>query len=182
MKVEIEKKFLIDEAQFYKRVLLDNLICVEITQGYFSFDPPVRVRLQQKYFGDNSNEDPQAFITFKGKGTLSKPEFDYEIPVKDATQILSLLDPAVSSLIIKSRYLIPVLIIGPSSHVYSDYNVEVDIFQGSNKGLIIAELEVNDEKDFEYIVLPDWIKQEVTDDKRYHNAYLARCPFTTWGK
>ena len=55
---------------------------------------------------------------------------------------------------------------------------EVDEFEGDNRGLITAEVELKDEN--QSVTLPDWIGQEVTGDPRYFNANLVAKPFTTW--
>jgi adenylate cyclase len=52
------------------------------------------------------------------------------------------------------------------------------VFEGLNKGLVIAEVELTHEK--EQIVLPDWIKEEVTYDARYLNSNLAKNPYLKW--
>ena len=56
--------------------------------------------------------------------------------------------------------------------------VEVDVFYGENDGLIIAEIELENEND--YIEKPLWLGKEVTTDERYFNAYLSKNPFKTW--
>jgi adenylate cyclase len=54
----------------------------------------------------------------------------------------------------------------------------VDVFYGENEGLIVAEVELQDEK--ESFEKPDWLGQEVTNDHRYYNAYLSKNPFMGW--
>jgi adenylate cyclase len=55
---------------------------------------------------------------------------------------------------------------------------DIDVFQGENQGLVIAEIELPDEdKAFE---LPDWLGPEVTSDPRYSNTNLAKKPFESW--
>lgn len=53
---------------------------------------------------------------------------------------------------------------------------ELDIFQGDNDGLHIAEIELSDPNDL--IVFPKWISDEITSDLRYTNVQLARVPYT----
>ena len=55
---------------------------------------------------------------------------------------------------------------------------EVDVFDGENAGLTLAEVELEHEN--QEVELPDWIREEVTDDERYSNAYLAQKPFKKW--
>ena len=56
--------------------------------------------------------------------------------------------------------------------------IEVDVFHGVNKGLIMAEIELKNEN--ENIIKPHWLGKEVTGDQRYYNSYLNSHPYTTW--
>ena len=75
---------------------------------------------------------------------------------------------AVSGLVEKTRYRIP----------QGDLAWEVDVFEGANAGLVVAEIELPDEA--RPVLLPDWVGQEVTTDPRYYNSSLSERPFTTW--
>ncbi len=55
---------------------------------------------------------------------------------------------------------------------------EVDVFEGENKGLIIAEVELKSEN--QKIKIPSWIGKEVTNDRRFRNANLVSNPFSKW--
>jgi adenylate cyclase len=55
---------------------------------------------------------------------------------------------------------------------------EVDEFLGANQGLVVAEIELESEE--QQFDKPDWIGDEVTDDRRYFNSSLIRNPFSTW--
>jgi CYTH domain-containing protein len=59
-----------------------------------------------------------------------------------------------------------------------DLTWEIDEFGGVNEGLIIAEVELDDEE--QEIVLPTWIGEEVTHDPRYFNSNLIAHPFSEW--
>ncbi len=52
------------------------------------------------------------------------------------------------------------------------------VFKGKNKGLILAEVELEDET--QEIEIPEWINKEVTEDYRYYNSWLAQNPYTSW--
>jgi adenylate cyclase len=54
----------------------------------------------------------------------------------------------------------------------------VDVFEGENKGLILAEIELENEDQF--FEKPSWLGKEVTTDPRYYNANLVKNPFSTW--
>jgi adenylate cyclase len=57
---------------------------------------------------------------------------------------------------------------------------EVDEFAGENAGLVIAEVELNQEH--QQIELPPWVGAEVTGRAEYHNGSLAQRPYCTWAK
>jgi len=154
MGIEIERKFLIDKD---KIGTLKN--GYQIKQGYIQTVDltTVRVRIRNK----------EAFLTIKGKSEgATRLEFEYPIPLNDAKDMLKNL--CNTSVIDKTRYLVE-----HEGHVW-----EVDIFEGSNKGLFVAEVELKSEN--EAFSLPDWVTQEVTDDIRYFNSNLIENPYLTW--
>jgi adenylate cyclase len=109
----------------------------------------------------------RAFLTLKGARTgYSRHEFEYEVPLPDAQEMLANL--CHGALIEKTRY--PVL----------DRGREwvVDVFEGGNTGLVIAEIELKSEN--EEIDLPEWVGLEVTPDPRYLNINLVAQPFSLW--
>jgi adenylate cyclase len=91
-------------------------------------------------------------------GHLSRHEFEYDIPMKDAEELLAL---ANGSTITKTRYEVK-----HAKHLW-----EIDVYGGALEGLVIAEVEMRSEK--EQPALPDWIGREVTGDPRYSNQALA---------
>lgn len=129
-------------------------------QGYISTTQPgqtVRVRLA----GD------QGYLTLKGPTEgITRSEFEYEIPVVDAKEMLETM--CDRPLIEKIRYRLLV------NHLLW----EIDEFSGENAGLIIAEVELKTED--QTIFKPDWLGPEVSGDLRYYNANLSRYPFSTW--
>jgi adenylate cyclase len=96
----------------------------------------------------------------------SRSEYEYEIPFVDANEMLDQL--CERPLIEKTRYRIG----------QADVTWEIDEFVGENRGLVLAEVELKDER--QSVKLPDWIGKEVTDDPRYFNANLVAKPFTKW--
>ncbi|MFD2892103.1 CYTH domain-containing protein [Flavobacterium chuncheonense] len=154
--IEIERKFLVKSKTF----LDDYTRCNRIVQGYLSSSPERTVRVRIK--GENG------YLTIKGKSNesgLSRYEWEKEIPITEAEQLLQLCEKGV---IDKTRYEV---IVG--THVY-----EVDVFTGENDGLILAEVELNSEE--ESFEKPEWLGEEVTKDNRYYNSYLSKNPFKTW--
>jgi adenylate cyclase len=154
--VEIERKFLVISDAFKSDVLRQN----HIAQGYLSSVPERAVRVRIK--------GEKGYLTIKGKTNesgLSRFEWEKEIPVAEAKELLQLCEKGV---IEKIRYEIQV-----SQHIF-----EVDEFYGENKGLIMAEVELQSET--ETFETPIWLGEEVTNDNRYYNAYLSQHPFKTW--
>ncbi|WP_340112303.1 CYTH domain-containing protein [Maribellus mangrovi] len=151
--LEIERKFLVDTHKWWPTTRGEKII-----QGYLSTDKKRVVRVRVK--------GEKAFITIKGetKG-ITRTELEYEIPAEDASVLLKM---CVDHPIEKIRYLEEI-----QGKVW-----EVDVFKNQNDGLVLAEIELQDEH--EEIVLPDWILSEVSNDKRYFNAWLAQHPFATW--
>ena len=150
---EIERKFLVVGDSW--RGLAEG---TDMRQGYLSTvaQRTVRVRLA----GD------QAYLTVKGPSVgATRAEFEYEIPVADAEQLLAMCE---GSLIEKTRYRIPA----------DEVVWEVDEFQGDNAGLLVAECEL-ETADQEF-ARPEWLGNEVTDDARYYNANLSKQPFKNW--
>ena len=152
---EIERKFLV--AGDFKQGASESF---RLVQGYISTDPDRTVRVRIK--GD------QGFVTIKGRSSadgLSRYEWEKEIPVEEARELMNLCGPGV---IDKTRHLVPF-----EGHVF-----EVDEFYASNQGLVLAEIELADEK--ETFRKPSWLGEEVTGDIRYYNSMLMKCPFIEW--
>jgi adenylate cyclase len=151
--IEIERKFLVKNSEW--ETATDS--SVECSQGYLTGEGDVSVRV--RIIGE------KAFLTVKGATHgITRPEYEYEIPVADGAELLQLCGQVVE----KTRY-------------YIKHNAEVwelDVFAGSNDGLIMAEIELKSEgQEFR---LPAWVGREVSNDPRYRNGNLARQPFSTW--
>ena len=153
MAKEIERKFLVNRDLFKPTSEGDY-----IAQGYLSSTPERTVRVRIK--------NNRGYLTVKGKNTgISRIEFEYEIPANDAKELLTLCEP---SIIIKRRYNINV----------NGSKWEVDVFEGDNEGLIVAEIELSSED--ELFSKPNWIGEEVSSDVRYYNSHLSKHPFKSW--
>ena len=97
---------------------------------------------------------------------LSRPEWEIEIPVNDAQELLKL---CKKGRIEKIRHIIPL----PDGLKW-----EVDEFQGDNQGLIMAEIELPcPETAFTH---PAWLGTEVTGVKEFYNSYLSTHPYKNW--
>ena len=156
--LEIERKFAVKSTNF----LANAKESYKITQGYLNTDKNRTVRVRIK--------GNKGFITVKGISSadgLSRFEWQKEINIKDAEALLLLCEDFV---IDKTRYIIPF-----DAVVY-----EVDVFEGANKGLVIAEVELEStEQQFEK---PEWLGEELTGDERFYNAYLSNVPFSSWNR
>lgn len=150
MAKEIERKFLIKKNQ------LPNEICKngsKFVQGYLSSNPAVRVRLSNQ-----GQANAQAWLTVKGSGFRIRNEFEYEIPVTDAEEMLELCTIKLA----KIRYKLSI-----GEHIW-----EIDEFLDAHSGLWLAEIELTEEN--EMFIRPDWLGEEVTEDPRFTNVALAK--------
>jgi len=151
MAKEIERKFLV-HRQPWKKAKLEAEDYFDITQGYLSKSVIHNIRIRVT--------DDNAVITIKSKARgITRDEFEYEIPRADAVQMLTLCS---KPLIEKTRYVI--------NHQGHEWTVD-EFKTGPNEGLLMAEIELQDEK--EQFVIPKWAGREVTHDKRYTNSYIS---------
>jgi len=159
MGTEIERKFLLRSDEWKAHVTETHLI----KQGYLqsgldaSQKSSVRVRISNKTANINIKSAELSTV---------RQEYEYEIPLHDAEEILRTLCSDV--VIEKTRYYVP----------YGKHLWEVDVFDGENKGLTMAEIELGSlDEGFEK---PDWIGDEVSHDGRYYNNYLIKNPYYKW--
>ncbi len=154
--IETERKFLVLSMDFMPLAYQHSFI----VQGYICDDPArtVRVRLR----------DHEGFLTIKGASDSSgTTRFEWEMAIgeKEAEKLLGICLPGK---IEKTRYLVE-----NNSLIF-----EVDVFEGENKGLIMAEIELlYPDQPFEK---PSWLGREVTGDPKYYNAMLMKKPFSHW--
>ena len=144
MAKEIERKFLVKDSW------QPQSEGIKIAQGYLSTVPERTVRVRIK--------GNRGYLTIKGKNQgISRAEFEYEIPVQDAEELLQL---AEQPILVKTRYL----------EKQGDFTWEVDVFAGENQGLVVAEIELPDEHT--PYDLPPFAGRKVTGDPRYYNSNL----------
>ena len=154
--IEIERKFLVTSEVFKTEAFTQN----RISQCYLSSVPGRTVRVRIK--------GNKGFLTIKGASNesgLSRFEWEKEIPVDEATELLKLCEEGV---IDKTRFEVKM-----GNHIF-----EIDEFYGENEGLIMAEIELKSEN--ESFEKPNWLGIEVTNDKRFYNSYLSKNPFKKW--
>lgn len=155
MALEIERKFLIKGDAW--RHAVDH--SVRMRQGYLANTERGSIRARET--GD------RGFLNLKSMTLgVNRSEFDYEIPVAEAREILDSL--CMRPLIEKVRYYVP----------YGGHTWEIDVFEGENEGLIVAELELAAvDEPFD---IPPWLGDEVSDDPRYYNVSLIEYPYKRW--
>ncbi|HVM81466.1 MAG TPA: CYTH domain-containing protein [Stellaceae bacterium] len=154
MALEIERKYLVDTLLWRP-----HGAGVLYRQGYLSSvkERVVRVRIA----GDRGS------LTIKGTTTgLTRLEFEYAIPLEDASVLLDRL--CERPLIEKTRY----------RESFAGRSWEIDVFHGDNDGLVVAEIELA--KATDAIVLPPWAGAEVSNDPRYFNSNLIAHPYKHW--
>ncbi|MEM1350542.1 MAG: CYTH domain-containing protein [Myxococcota bacterium] len=156
MGIEIERKFLVTSDAFLEA----SYTSTPLKQGYISRKEEATVRVRIKA--------DRGILTIKGRADehFGRAEFEYEIPQEDALQLLATMCEGTP--IEKTRHLVE----------HAGHTWEVDVFQGENDGLVVAEIELStpDER-FE---LPEWVGEDVTDDPRYLNARLIEAPYSKW--
>lgn len=156
MDLEIERKFLVKNTDYKELAFKKD----SFKQGYLNTDKSRTVRIRI------ANEE--AFITVKGQTNASgttRFEWEKNIKKEDAEQLLKLSETII---IEKTRYYIQ-----SEKHIF-----EIDEFFGENKGLVVAEIELNSED--EAFVKPNWLGKEVTGNKKYYNSYLGKNPYLHW--
>ena len=146
---EIERKFLVCSDAFKSQATTSY----EIMQGYLCKEPGKTIRVRIR--------DARAFLTIKSsrlREGLAKFEWEREIELADARELMQICLPGAIS---KTRYIIP---------INDKRKWEVDVFHGRLDGLVLAELELEDEH--EAFERPDWLGEEVTGQPQYYNANM----------
>jgi len=153
---EIERKFLVRNDGWRGRGK-----GVLYRQGYIARtqDRTVRVRV--------AGELGMLTIKYRGQG-ITRSEFEYDIPLDEAQALLNGLDPG--EIIEKVRYTFE-----QNGDVW-----EVDEFEGANRGLVVAEIELDSED--QPFIRPDWLGDEVSRVSRYLNVELSRLPYCAWSR
>lgn len=155
MPTEIERKFLVVNDNWKAGVESR----ADLKQGYLASQPNATVRVRIA--------EGRAQLNIKGPTRgISRSEYEYEIPAREAEEILERL--AEGAVIEKERFRVRC-----GGHVW-----DLDVFKGDNAGLVIAEVELaSEEESFE---MPDWAGGEVSGDARYYNASLVKNPYCRW--
>ena len=144
--MEIERKFLVNQIPSLNGYEKSN-----ITQGYISFSPEVRIR----------KRDNKYYLTKKGEGMIARTEDEAEVSSIEGEKYFS---QVISNLIEKTRYIIP---------LDSGYIAELDIYQGIFKGLVVVEVEFETLKQAQDFTPPEWFGEDISENIEYRNKILA---------
>jgi len=155
MAYEIEHKYTV-----YRDLLPPLVDGIKIVQGYLPQSDYSNTVTRIRIYGN------MAYLTIKSEnqGSLRR-EYEYEIPYDDGIELLELCE---DPLLKKTRYVTD----------YSGHTWEIDVFEGNNEGLIVAEIEF--EEIGEMFHIPNWVNRDVTTDKRYYNSNLVHNPYRAW--
>jgi CYTH domain-containing protein len=146
--VEIERKFLIQPPG----APLEGRVGRTIEQGYLA-DTPLQVRLRRV-------DGARFILTVKSGQGLVRGEHEVELTRE---QFEALWPLTAGRRLRKRRYEVP----------HGELTVEVDVYEGSHAGLIVAEVEFPDEVSCHAFAPPEWIGADVSADLRYSNRFLA---------
>jgi adenylate cyclase len=157
MSFEIERKFLV-RADDWQKLATSR---IPIRQAYLSSNDKASIRIRIK---DNG----VATLTVKSRpADLRRLELEYPVPALEAEALMQLREGLVVE---KVRHVVP----------WGDLVWEVDVFLRENLGLVIAEIELRDER--QHIALPPWVGTEVTGQQQYYNSSLVQRPFCSWSR
>jgi adenylate cyclase len=154
MGYEIERKFLVKDEGWR-----EGGNGKAMRQGYLAVGPPVAIRVRIA--------NGQAILNIKKATTdIGRDEFEYAVPAADAEVMLAGL--CEGYIIEKTRHDV----------WHAGKKWEIDVFEGANAGLIVAEIELDDAS--EHFERPPWLGPEVSHDPRYLNSCLSRRPYSLW--
>ena len=154
--IEVERKFLVKSEEYKSHAVSKT----RIVQGFLNTHPERTVRVRLK--------GEKGYLTVKGNGNdtgTTRFEWETELSLAEATNLIDLCEPIILE---KIRFEVPF-----GTHMY-----EVDEFLGENKGLVVAELELEHED--ERFEKPNWLGPEITGEVRYYNSQLSTTPYNQW--
>lgn len=152
MATEIEVKYLVKSLPDLTTIKHEKIVQGYLRRSHGEGLSTVRVR----QLGD------KGFMTVKGdRVSISQKEWEWEIPVEQAKEMFEVCEPGILE---KTRYYI----------LHGNLTIELDIFEGRHKGLIVAEIELSSED--EKFDIPEWFGEDVSKDGKYSNAALSKMP------
>ncbi len=148
--MEIERKFLADPSGLN----LNDYPSAELSQGYLSTDPVIRIRRSNDSFR----------LTVKSDGLLAREEFEIALTPEQYQRLSAKVE---GTFLTKTRYRIP-------CSEDPKLTIELDLFHGALEGLVYAEVEFDSVEAADRFNPPSWFLREVTEDGAYTNAALSR--------
>lgn len=156
--LEIERKFLVNSNAYQEEAISKT----RIAQGFLNTDPKRTVRV--RIIGE------KGFLTVKGESNSSgTTRFEWETDI-ELVEASNLIDLCEGYILEKIRYEVP----------FEGHSFEVDEFLGENKGLVVAEVELEHED--EVFKKPNWLAEEVTGITKYYNSQLTIKPYNQWNR
>jgi adenylate cyclase len=146
---EIERKFVVKRLPADLRKFPHDLI----EQGYLAAGRGgLQVRLRKK--------GSVLSLTYK-EGTKGERE---EREIRLSLEQFNTLWPATAGRrLTKMRYDVP----------WKHHTIEIDIYRGRHDGLVVAEVEFDDQRSCANFEPPDWLGRDVTGKPKYSNVALA---------
>jgi adenylate cyclase len=145
--VEIERKFLVPEPPDW----LVRCPSQRIEQGYLAIGDEEEVRVRRI--------DGQALLTVKRGVGEKRLEVEIEITADQSKELWPLTE---GRRVEKRRHVVD-----------DDRTIEIDVYEGSLEGLVVAEVEFESEDEAGEFDPPAWVGEELTGDPRYANEALA---------
>ena len=151
MGFEIERKWLLNELPQFIIKDLESFEKIQMIQAYLCRRPVIRIR----------RENDQYVLTYKGEGYKVREE--YNLPLNESA-FYDLLKKCTGTVIYKERYIIP---------LENGLNAELDVFKENHAGLLLLEVEFENEEEADSFEAPLWFGKEVTGLKKYTNSYIS---------
>ncbi len=152
---EIERKFLVANDGWREGADQGR----RLRQAYLAATDRAAIRVRIE-------DDVEAALTIKSANPgLTRIEFEYKLPLADAEVLATLHEGSVLE---KTRFQVR----------HAGHNWEIDVYDGDNEGLIVAEVEI--ESETTAVELPAWVGREVTHEARYYASHLAKQPYRMW--
>ena len=152
--IEIERKFLVVPGAW---PVGQNKIIMR--QAYLAQQDNTVCRVRQK--------NDTYYLSIKARiDNASSYDYEYPIPAVDGQVMLNAI--CTRTAVSKTRHEVTI-----AGKLW-----EIDEFHDENDGLVVAEIELSSAD--EVLEQPEWLAQEITEDRRYTNAALYHKPWKTW--
>lgn len=148
--MEIERKFLLDQAP---EGITATVTPTQISQGYLVCEQDSELRIRKR--------DNRYTLTQKSGNGLVREENETDITAEAFAIMWPFTD---SRQLTKKRY----------TFDYQGQECELDVYEGRLSGLVVLEAEFDSEEAARNFIPPDYCTRDITEDKAFKNATLAR--------